>query len=944
VVAALASLAACAPSRREERPPIPKPNVDPARSPRAPVRVPPEPPPVLEPPPERIAPPEVAAANGWMPLASTGVERFRREHPTADGRGVLIAILDTGVDPAVPGLGATTTGQPKIADLRDFSNEGAVALSPVTAKGDTIEIGGRLLGGVSRVRALAGDGPFFGGVVAELPLGVAPAADLNGNGVVRDTLPLLVARGTGGWVVFADRDGDGSLAGERPVGDFLRGREWLGWSPRGASPPVGIGVNLDEADGRPRLTLVYDLDSHGTHVAGIAAGHRIYGAAGLDGAAPGAQILGLKISNAGQGSVSTTGAIVRALDYAIRFAAERRQPLVVNLSFGVGNEIEGGARIDRMVDSVLRRHPEIVLTVSAGNDGPGMSTVGFPGSTPRALVVGATIPRNFLAPRADGTEPPEPIAFFSARGGEVAKPDLVAPGVAYSTVPRWDAGDEVKQGTSMAAPQIAGAAALLVSAFAERKASADGAAIRQALMATATPVAGASLVEGGRGVPDVEAAYQWLLRPARQETVDVRGPNGVDGALVIVGPGRTTPDKVEFRLRREASGARTFRLRSDAPWLRAPERVAVADSATVSLRLDPAALTPPGTSSATVSGWPEDTLAGPAFRLPVTVIRPAALRGARTALMAGTRVGAGGLARSPFIADSARPFAVQVTGGAADQGLAFLHEPHGRPFRGGGVLALTGGQPARFQVDAEDVVPGSYEAVVSSSISGPMTVALDVLQSPVELRLERTGERTLTAGLLNREAGRTRAEVSAALRGAESRQEVVGRGPSVYQLPVTAPDWARRLVIDVEMDRDQWGRVTDFGATLFDSTGRRLETDPLQYATGRTTLALEPGAERRLRLDLLPGFADPADSAEWRVHVIVRAYADREIPLAAANGAQGSVSLAPGASALVAFTLPDVSWPLGDGYHPLGAVVVSAGGERWTRESGLPLVSRTTMQ
>jgi len=57
--------------------------------------------------------------------------------------------------------------------------------------------------------------------------------------------------------------------------------------------------------------------------------------------APGAQLLGLKIANSAQGSVTTTGSMLRAMDYAIRFAQTRHQPLVLNLSFGVGNEVEG---------------------------------------------------------------------------------------------------------------------------------------------------------------------------------------------------------------------------------------------------------------------------------------------------------------------------------------------------------------------------------------------------------------------------------------------------------------------------------------------------------------------------------------------------------------------------------------------------------------------------
>jgi tripeptidyl-peptidase-2 len=56
-----------------------------------------------------------------MASGSTRVDRFLEAHPTYDGRGVLIAILDTGIDPSRPRSPTTSTGQPKLLDLRDFS-------------------------------------------------------------------------------------------------------------------------------------------------------------------------------------------------------------------------------------------------------------------------------------------------------------------------------------------------------------------------------------------------------------------------------------------------------------------------------------------------------------------------------------------------------------------------------------------------------------------------------------------------------------------------------------------------------------------------------------------------------------------------------------------------------------------------------------------------------
>ena len=811
-----------------------------------------------------------------MPLAAAGVDRFQTDHPTYDGRGVLIGILDSGVDPGVPGLIVTSTGAPKILDVRDFSGEGRIALAPVTPSGiagDTVLVAGKPLAGARRIARLATGTTWYAGVLRELPLGNPPGADLNGDGNNTDVFPLVVVRATDGWVVFLDSNLNGSFEDEQPLHDYREGggRQTIALGTK----PLTLAANFSEDHGVPVLDLYFETLGHGTHVAGIAAGHNLYNIAGFDGIAPGAQILGLKIANNGRGGISVHGSMHRAMEYAARFAAERNLPLVLNMSFGVGNEFEGRAVIDSMVNAFLRAHPDVVFTLPAGNDGPGLSTVGFPGSADLALTAGALWPGAFMR-RPDPSLPraPDIVAWFSSRGAETAKPDLVVPGFAYSTVPRWNIGDEVKFGTSMAAPYAAGLAARLISALSQESRPLAAADVMQALRATAIPVRGTSVLDAGAGVPRIERAYRWLRADHQGSSYIVRA--GESAAAAFRRDGLADPgDTIQVFHIAHAGGLRAAQLRlsSDAPWLSAPAAVTpspVSTAITVTYRA--AALARPGVYTGTVVARDaSDTLAGPLFDLVNTVVVPYDL--AAKPLVDEGRTLAPGQVQRYFLRAPTVGTTLGITVMLPDSGkesaLVRLCEPSGQPARslGDHDVAVGGdaGGTVSLLVPAEDFVPGVYELDIVAPPLSSVSATVHAAVAPVALTTAATGLEALNPGNASAQL-----RTAAALIGVERRVEVTGRGLPPESLTVRVPAWATNAEIDVAMPREQWNVFTDFGVTVFDSTGQQVAAEPMNYAEGRQRIAMKGGMAGQLwTIELFPAFAR-AVSQPWHATVRVR--------------------------------------------------------------------------
>ncbi|MFE7134408.1 S8 family serine peptidase [Streptomyces sp. NPDC057638] len=196
-----------------------------------------------------------------------------------------------------------------------------------------------------------------------------------------------------------------------------------------------------------------DRHGHGTHVASIAAGTGVKSGQHR-GVAPGAGIVSAKVLD-DSGSGDDSG-IIAGMDWAVAQGAH-----IINMSLG-GPDEPGLDPLETRVNQ-LTAQKGVLFAISAGNSGPRPRSIGSPGSAEAALTVGAV-------------DDDDKLADFSSQGPRAGdgglKPDVTAPGV--DTTAASAPGSALAQehgeappgyltisGTSMAAPHVAGAAALL---------------------------------------------------------------------------------------------------------------------------------------------------------------------------------------------------------------------------------------------------------------------------------------------------------------------------------------------------------------------------------------------------------------------------------------------------------------------------------------------------
>uniref|UniRef100_A0A5B6YUZ2 Tripeptidyl-peptidase 2 n=1 Tax=Davidia involucrata TaxID=16924 RepID=A0A5B6YUZ2_DAVIN len=508
-----------------------------------------------------------------MPKKETGADRFIEAHPEFDGRGVVIAIFDSGVDPAAAGLELTSDGKPKILDVIDCTGSGDIDTSNVVmadADGCIRGASGASLVVNSSWKNPSGEWHVGYKLVYELftetltsrlkkerkkkwdeknQEAIAEAVkhldkfdkkhpkveDVNLKKAREDlqnrldflrkqadsyddkgpVIDAVVWHDGELWRValdtqtLEDEPECGKLAVFEPLTNYRIERKFGTFSKLDACTFVA-----NVYDEGKILSIVTDCSPHGTHVAGIATAFHPKEPL-LNGVAPGAQLVSCKIGDSRLGSMETGTGLTRALIAAVEHKCD-----LINMSYGEATLLPDYGRFVDLVNEVVNKH-HLIFVSSAGNSGPALSTVGAPGGTTSSIIgVGAYVSPAMAAGAHCVVEPPsEGLEYTWSSRGPTVDGDLgvciSAPGGAVAPVPTWTLQRRMlMNGTSMSSPSACGGIALLVSAMKAEGIPVSPYSVRIALENTSIPVG--SLPEDklstGQGLMQVGKAHEYIQK------------------------------------------------------------------------------------------------------------------------------------------------------------------------------------------------------------------------------------------------------------------------------------------------------------------------------------------------------------------------------------------------------------------------------------------------
>ncbi|CAG2171605.1 unnamed protein product, partial [Oppiella nova] len=500
-----------------------------------------------------------------LPKRETTAQSFIDKYPEYDGRGIKIAILDSGVDPGADGLQTTSDGKPKIIDMMDATGAGDVDTSTVVEAdgqgfitgltGTKLKIPGHWVNpsgkyhiGMKNMYELYPEGvgtrmareyrethlvPTHTTIKAEAVRELQEFEDKHPN-ASNDTFDeKLIREDLKSKMDFLKEMETNSMIGFKDLGPtcdcvvFSDGSHWMA-----VIHTSGTG-SLEDCTllGNYRECLTYGTisdrgASHGTHVASIAAAN-FPNDPDRNGVAPGAQIVSICMF----GIRYNGSSLVRALNKVIETGCH-----VINMSYDMSRHYFDGCFVNLVyVSPVLDLMSKVVnkygilCVKSAGNYGPSLSTVGMIRTvhSQSFISVGAYVSPDMMTTAYSLNKQIPGLMYHWTSRGPTLTGDLgvtvCAPGGAITSVPTCELmGAELMSGTSMSAPNCAGCLCLLLSGVKALNVEYSLYSVRRAIENTALKIENYEPLTHGHGLIQVEKAFEHLIHYKDSLEMDVR--------------------------------------------------------------------------------------------------------------------------------------------------------------------------------------------------------------------------------------------------------------------------------------------------------------------------------------------------------------------------------------------------------------------------------------
>ncbi|MBE5950968.1 MAG: peptidase S8 [Lachnospiraceae bacterium] len=139
---------------------------------------------------------------------------------------------------------------------------------------------------------------------------------------------------------------------------------------------INLALRQETAEERRRIVPSNDLSGHGTHVAGIAAGNGRASDGKYRGVAYESELLVVKLKRNLSAGASDTASLMEGIDFCLRYAIERSQPVVLNFSYGTNEGAHNGRSLLETYLNTVLPMAKCVACVGTGNEGVGRSHAG----------------------------------------------------------------------------------------------------------------------------------------------------------------------------------------------------------------------------------------------------------------------------------------------------------------------------------------------------------------------------------------------------------------------------------------------------------------------------------------------------------------------------------------------------------------------------------------